>query len=61
MGCGIFDCFFRDNFEPEVASDDISDADVGHDGMDIHVKFSDSRSIGSRDICVAHFVMDDER
>ena len=35
--------------------------DVQWAGMDVHAEFGDSRSNGSRDIRVAHFMMDNER
>ena len=41
--------FFQDNFRPEVVSDVLSGGDVGQIGMDIAVKFGDSRPNRSRD------------
>ena len=52
------------NFEKclsEKADDVISGVAVGHAGMDVHVKFCDSRSNSSRDIRAAQFVMDEWR
>ena len=51
---------FRDNFLPEVVSDLISGVAIEHDGVDVLVKFGDSRPSRSRDIRAAHFVMDDD-
>ena len=50
VGGGIFEQFFRYNFRPEVNNDAISGVAVYHLGMDVHVKFCDSMSNGSRDI-----------
>ena len=47
---------FRYNFRPEVGDDVISGLVVEHFGMDVTVKFGDSRSNGSRDIRGAGFV-----
>ena len=43
VGGGIFDCFFRSSFRPEVVSDVISgtvDQDIG---MDVRANFGDSK------------------
>ena len=53
-GC-ILDTF-RYNFQLEVDNDVISGVAVGNIGMDVHVKFGDSRSNGFRDIRGADFV-----
>ena len=45
-----FQRFCRDNFQPEVASDVILSANVGHVSVDATMKFGDSSSNGSRDI-----------
>ena len=50
---------FHNNFQPEVVSDIISSVAVEQVGMDACIKFSDPRSNRSRDIRVAHFVVDD--
>ena len=44
------------NFRPEIASDVISGVGVQQVGMNVHVKFSDSRSNRSPDIRLPHFV-----
>ena len=38
------------NFRPEVDNDAISDVAVDNVGMDVHIKFADSRSNRFRDI-----------
>ena len=43
----------------EGASDVISGAAVDHVGVDVHVKFGDSRSSSSQDIRVADFALND--
>ena len=48
-----------DNFRPEAVSDVISGVDVEQGGMNVHVKFGDSRSNCSRDIRLPHFVTND--
>ena len=53
---GIFS-FFRCSFRPEVVRDVISGPNVGWVGMDVPVKFGDSRSNRSRDIRLSHFVL----
>ena len=53
---GHFKQYFRDNFQPEVVSDVISGVGVESVGMDVRVKFGDSRSHGFRDIRGAVFV-----
>ena len=45
----------------EAVSDVISGVAVEHDGLDVRVKFADSRSKRSGDIRAAEFVMDNER
>ena len=45
VGGGIFDCFFRYNVRPEVDNDVISGVAVDHVGVDVRVKFCDSRSV----------------
>ena len=45
-----------DNFRSEEASDVISGANVEQVGLNVHVKFGDSRSNRSRDIRLPHFV-----
>ena len=52
--------FFRDNFRPKVASGVTSGMAVEWVGMDVHMKFGDSRSKRSSDIRAAHFVIDDK-
>ena len=54
--CGIFDSFFRYNFRPEVDHDVISGVAVDTVGMDVPVKFGDSRSNGFQYIQGANFV-----
>ena len=51
---GISDGFFHYNFQQEVVSDVISGLDLEQVGMDVSVKFGDSRSNGSRDIRLNH-------
>ena len=46
----------RDNFRPEVVSDVISGVAVDQVGLDVRVKFGDSRSYGCQDIQGADFV-----
>ena len=53
-GGGILDSIFRYNFRPE--DDVISSVDVDNVGMDVCVKFGDSKSNGFRDIRGADFV-----
>ena len=56
--------FFRDNFRPEVASDIISGLSVDEVGLDVFVKFGDSRSSpsrNSRNIRADQFVMDERQ
>ena len=55
-GGGIFDSFFHCNFQPEVDNHVISGVVVDYVSMDVHVKFGDSRSHGSRDIRGADFM-----
>ena len=56
-----FGCFFHDNFQPEVASDAISGANVGLVSLDVIVKFGDSRSNRSGDMhATASLVMKDD-
>ena len=43
---GIFDSFFRYYFRPEVDNDVISGVAADNVGMDVWVKFGDSRSKG---------------
>ena len=57
VGCGIFDSFFPYNFRPEIHNDVISDAIVDNVGVDVCVKFGDSRSNGFRYIQGADFVL----
>ena len=52
----VFGCSFR----PEVVHDIISGANVGRVGMDVPVKFGDSRSNRSRDIRLPYFAMNKE-
>ena len=52
----VFSKVFRYNFRPEVDSDVISGATVDNVGVDLSVKFGDSRSNGSRYIRGADFV-----
>ena len=52
---------FRNNFRPEAVDDVISDADAEQVSMDVRVKLGDSRSNGSQDIRLLHFVMDERR
>ena len=52
---GIFYCFPY-NFRPEVDNDVISSLAVDNVGMDVCLKFGDSRSNGFRDIGRADFV-----
>ena len=44
VGGGIFDSFFRYNFRLQVDNDVIYGAAVDNIGVDVHVKFGDSRS-----------------
>ena len=60
VGGGIFDGVFRDNFRPEVVNSVISGVDVELVGMDVLVKFDNSRSNRSRDFRLSHVVTDDE-
>ena len=53
---GIFDSFFHYNFRPEVGNDVISGVTVYYVGVDVRVKFGDSRSNVYRDIRWADFV-----
>ena len=48
VGVGICDIIFRDNFRPEVDSDVMCGIAVDWVGVDVHVKFGDSMSNGSR-------------
>ena len=52
---------FRNNFRPEVANDVVSGEAVELVGVDVRVKFGDSRSNRYRYIRAAHFVIDDEQ
>ena len=61
VGGGIFGGVFRANFRREVVSDVLSDLTLECVGMNVPVKFCESRSNRSRDIRAAHCVMDDER
>ena len=45
----------------EAASDVISDFVIKYAGLDLHVKFGDSRSNRFRDTGGGHLVMDDKR
>ena len=45
----------------EAASDVISDVIVDPTGVDVRVKFGDSKSNRSRDIGLPHFVTDERR
>ena len=45
-----FSIVFRCSFRPELGSDVISGSNVGQAGLDVHVKFGDSSSNGSREI-----------
>ena len=47
---------FRFSFRPEVDNDVISGEATDYVGMDVHVKFGDSRSSGFRNIRRADFV-----
>ena len=47
VGEGIFDGFFRDNIRPEVITDIIFNVAVELSGVDVRVKFGDSRSTQS--------------
>ena len=49
------DCFFRCSFRPEVVRGVIS-GELGQVGMDVPVKFGDSRSNCSRDIRLPQFI-----
>ena len=51
--------FFRHNFRPEVVNDVISCVAVEFVGVDVRVTFGDSRSNGSPDIRLPHFVTDE--
>ena len=51
---------FHDNFRPEVVNDIISSVTIEYVDVDVRAKFGDSRSNRSRDIRVAHFLMDDD-
>ena len=62
VGGDILDRFFNfDNCQPEVASDLISCMAVQYVGVDVCVKFGDSRSNRSQDIRLPHFVTEDNR
>ena len=50
VGGVIFGGFFRDDFRLEVVSDVMSGTGVEYLGVEVFVKFGDSRSNGSRDI-----------
>ena len=54
VGSGIFDSFSL-YFRPEVDNDVISSVTVDYVGLDVRVKFGDSRSNGSRNIRGADF------
>ena len=60
VGCGIFDSYFGNNFRSEVDQENDVICGVAVDcecvGMDVQVKFDDSRSTGSRDTRGADFV-----
>ena len=57
-----FGKFFRDNLRSELVSDVISGVAVEWVGMNVPIKFGDSRSNRLQDIRATHFVMnDDER
>ena len=45
-----FSTVFRDNFRPDIASDLLAGPDVEQVGLDVCIKFGDSRSNHSRDI-----------
>ena len=49
-----------DNFRPEAASDVISGVDVEQVGMNVHIKFGESRSNRFRDIRLRQFVTNDD-
>ena len=55
-----FSTVFHGNFRPEVVSDIISNVGVEHVGLDVTVKFGDSRLDGSRDLRLPNFVTGDE-
>ena len=56
VGSGIFDSVFRYNLRPEIDNDVISSLSIDCIGIDVQVKFGDSRSNGSRDIPGGDFV-----
>ena len=56
-----FYAVFRDIFRPEVVSDVISAVAVEQVGLDIRVKFGDSRSNRLRDNRAVKLVMDERR
>ena len=60
VGSGIIDSFFRYNFQPEVDNGVTSGVAIYYVGMDVPVKFGDSRSKGSRDIRGAGFVSNEQ-
>ena len=53
--------FFRYNFRPEVDNDVISAVAIDYVGVDIPIKFGDSRSKRSRDIRRAGFVSNERK
>ena len=61
VGCGIFDSLFHYNFLSEVDNDVISGVAVDIVGMDVCVKFGDSRSNGFWDIRGADIFMSNKR
>ena len=50
VGGGIFDCFFSYNFRPEADNEVISDTAVDYVGLNVRIKFGESRSNGFREI-----------
>ena len=60
-GSAISKVCFRYNFRPEVDNHVISDVAIACVGLDVRVKFGDSRSNGSRDIEGADFIVTNER
>ena len=58
----VFSTVFRYNFQPEVDNDVVSGMAIDYVGIDVRVKFGDSRSNdGSRDIPGADFVLNERK
>ena len=55
-----FQMFFPYNFRPEEDNDVMSSVAVDSVGMDVYIKYGDSRSSGFRDIRGADFVSNEQ-